>query len=196
MKRSGSCSVGSEGKPSSITSSRNCRKAAFRCSETTDRQMDTSQSRQQRPSLQRRERLSYRSDAAGSARPCRRSWPSAARCSTSSHALHTNTRQLTAHTHEHGGGARLTLSVRLQVPRQLHGQDGVQEGGDERRVQTTHRPEHLQQQQTQRHAVLLNIHTHQLLLHYNHNYKHNYNNNYNSNNKYNNNGKYNNINNI
>lgn len=48
-----------------------------------------------------------------------------------------------------------TLSVGLQVSGQFHGQDGVEQGGDERRTQAAHRPEHLEQQQSQRHTVLL-----------------------------------------
>lgn len=48
-----------------------------------------------------------------------------------------------------------TLYVGLQVPGQLHGEDGVEEGGDESGVQAAHRPEHFEQQQPQRHTVLL-----------------------------------------
>lgn len=48
-----------------------------------------------------------------------------------------------------------TLRVRLQVPGQLHGEDGVEQGGDESSVQATHGPKHLEEQQPQRHAVLL-----------------------------------------
>lgn len=49
----------------------------------------------------------------------------------------------------------LTLRVRLEVSGQLHGQDGVQEGGDESGIQAAHGAEHFEQQQAQRHAVLL-----------------------------------------
>lgn len=48
-----------------------------------------------------------------------------------------------------------TLRVRLQVPGQLHGEDGVEQGGDESSVQAAHGPKHLEEQQPQRHAVLL-----------------------------------------
>lgn len=48
-----------------------------------------------------------------------------------------------------------TLCVCLKVPGQLHGEDGVEESGDESSIQAAHRPKHLEQQQPQRHAVLL-----------------------------------------
>lgn len=48
-----------------------------------------------------------------------------------------------------------TLCVSLQVPGQLHGEDGVEQGGDESSIQATHRPKHFEEQQPQRHTVLL-----------------------------------------
>lgn len=48
-----------------------------------------------------------------------------------------------------------TLCVRLQIPGQLHGEDGVEQGGDESCVQAAHRPKHFEEQQPQRHTVLL-----------------------------------------
>lgn len=48
-----------------------------------------------------------------------------------------------------------TLCVRLQVPGQLHGEDGVEQGGDESSIQAAHGPKHFEEQQPQRHAVLL-----------------------------------------
>lgn len=48
-----------------------------------------------------------------------------------------------------------TLCVSLQVPGQLHGEDGVEQGGDESSIQAAHGPKHLEEQQPQRHAVLL-----------------------------------------
>lgn len=48
-----------------------------------------------------------------------------------------------------------TLCVSLQVSGQLHGEDGVEEGGDQRSIQAAHCPEHFEQQQAQRHTVLL-----------------------------------------
>lgn len=49
-----------------------------------------------------------------------------------------------------------TLRVGLQVPGELHREDGVEEGGDERSVKAAHGAKHFQQQQPQRHAELLN----------------------------------------
>lgn len=48
-----------------------------------------------------------------------------------------------------------TLGVGLEVPGQFHGQDGVEQGGDESRTQAAHGTKHLEQQQPQRHTVLL-----------------------------------------
>lgn len=51
-----------------------------------------------------------------------------------------------------------TLCVSLKVPGQLHREDGVEEGGDESSIQAAHRPEHFEQQQPQRHTMLLYSH--------------------------------------
>lgn len=54
----------------------------------------------------------------------------------------------------------LTLNVGLQVSGQLHGENGVEQSGDEGSVQTAHRSEHFEEQQPQRHTMLLHRHTH------------------------------------
>lgn len=48
-----------------------------------------------------------------------------------------------------------TLCVSLKISCQLHGEDGVEKGGDKSSIQAAHRPKNFEQQQPQRHTVLL-----------------------------------------
>lgn len=105
--------------------------------------------------------FSYRSDDMAPVRPLRRSWSEARLCSTSSGVLTKERHKIgliKVNNEEHRlqhEVQNVTLRVSLKVSGQLHGENGVKEGGDEGSIQAAHGPEHLQQQQPQRHAMLL-----------------------------------------